>query len=67
MHRNTQQNSYSISNLLDTVTTMWLDSDSVVTVDNCRQSGDCAAIGSEVTVLPAVDNGDYTVIVQSTV
>ena len=36
----TQQNSYSISHLLATATTQWLDSDSVVTVDNCRQHGD---------------------------
>ena len=35
-----QQNSYSISYLLGTVTTQWLDSDSVVPVDNCRQHGD---------------------------
>ena len=39
-----QQNSYSISHLLDTVTTQWLDSDSVVTIANCRQHG---ASGSE--------------------
>ena len=32
----TQQKSYSISHLPDTVTTQWLDSDSVVTVGNCR-------------------------------
>ena len=33
-----QQNSYSISHLLGTaVTTLWLDSDSVVTIVNCRQ------------------------------
>ena len=34
--RDTQQNSYSVSHLLGTVTTLWLDSDYVVTVDNCR-------------------------------
>ena len=33
----TQENSYSISHLLGTVTTQWLDSDGVVTVDNCRR------------------------------
>ena len=42
----TQQNSYSISHLLGTVTTQWLDSDGVVSVVNCRQHG---------------DHGDYTV------
>ena len=61
----TQQNSHSISHLLGSVTTLWLDSDYVVTVNNCRQSGDLAANGSVVTVLPAVDDGDYTVTVQS--
>ena len=61
----TQQNSYSISHLLGTVTTQWLDSDSVVTVDNCQQHGDWAASGSVVTVLLAVNNGDYTVTIQS--
>ena len=35
-----QQTSYSISHLRSTVTTWWLDSDSVVTVDNCQQQGD---------------------------
>ena len=36
----TQQNSYSISQIRDTVPTRWLDSDSIVTVDNCRQHSD---------------------------
>ena len=36
-------------------------SDSVVTVDNCQQHGDFTAIGSLVTVLLAVGNGDFTV------
>ena len=36
----TQQNSYSISHLLGTVTTQWLDGDSVVKVVNCRQHCD---------------------------
>ena len=57
----TQQNSYSISHLLGTVTTWRLDSDSIVTVANCRQQGDCAVV----TVLPAVNNSDYTVTDQS--
>ena len=35
----TQQNSFSISHLLGTVTTHWLDSDGVVTVVNCQQHG----------------------------
>ena len=39
----TQEISYSISHLLDTVITQWLDSDSVVTVDNCQQHGDWVA------------------------
>ena len=30
--KSTQQNSYSISHLLDTVTTQWLDNDGVATV-----------------------------------
>ena len=47
------------------VTTQWLDSDYVVTVVNFRQNGDYIAIGSSVTVLPAVSNGDKTVTVQS--
>ena len=33
----TQQNYYSISHLLGTVTTQWLDRDDVVIVDNCQQ------------------------------
>ena len=40
-----QQNSYSVSYLLGTVTGLWLDSNcNCVTVDNCRQSGDYTAI-----------------------
>ena len=38
--RRTQQNSYFISHLLGTVTTKWLDSDGVVTVDKCRLHSD---------------------------
>ena len=62
---NSQQNSYSISHLLDIVTTRWLDSDSEGTVDNCRQHCDYTPIGSLVAVLPAVINGDYAVTLQS--
>ena len=36
------------------------DSNCVVTVANCRQSGGWAANGSVVTVLLAVDSCDYT-------
>ena len=36
----TQQNSYSVSRLLGTMNAQWLDSDGVVTVDNCRHHGD---------------------------
>ena len=61
----TQQNSYSIGHLLGTVTTQWLHSDGVVIGVNCRQHGDYTAIGSSVTVPPAVVNSDYTVTVQS--
>ena len=61
----TQQNSYSISHLIGTITTLWLDSDCVMTTGNCRQHGDLAAIGSVVTVLPAVVNSSYTVTIQS--
>ena len=61
----TQQISYSISHLLGTVTILWLDSDCIVTVDSCRQHGDYNAIGSSVTVLPAVVNRHYTVTIQS--
>ena len=61
----TQQNSYSISHLLGTVTTLWLDSDCVVTIDNCRRHGEYTAICSSVSVLPAVFNSQYTVTVQS--
>ena len=61
----TQQKSYSISHLLSTVTTLWPDSDCVVTVDNCWQSGDYTAICSSDTVLSAVFNSRYTVTIQS--
>ena len=61
----TQQNSYSISLLLGTVTILWLDSDCVASVDDCQQSGDWAANGSVVIVLPAIVNRHYTVTVQS--
>ena len=61
----TQENSYSISHLLATVTTQWLEGDGVVTVHNCQQHGDYTAIGSSVTMLPAVVNYDYTITVQS--
>ena len=64
--RDIQQNSYSISQLQDIVTTWWLDGDSLVTIANCQQHGDWAANGSVVTVLLAVVNGDYTVTVKST-
>ena len=60
----TQQNSYSISHLLGTVTTLWLDSDGVVTVDNCQQHGDYSW-STVVTVLPTVNNGDQTITIQS--
>ena len=43
----------------------WLDDDDVVTIVNCRQHGDYTAIGSSVTVLPAVVNSHYTIVVQS--
>ena len=51
--------------LLDTVTTWWLDYDSVVIIVNCWQHSDYNAIGSSVNVLPAVINSDYTVTTQS--
>ena len=41
---------------LGRVTTQWLDSESVVTVVNCRQPGDYTV--TEVTVLLAVDISD---------
>ena len=40
-------------------------SDGVVAVVNRRQHGDYTAIGSSVTMLLAVINGDYIVTVQS--
>ena len=61
----TQQNSYFISHLLGTMTTRWQYSDIVVTVVYFWQHGDWATNGSVVTVLPAVDNGDYTFTVPS--
>ena len=67
--QSTQQNNYSISHLLGTVTAQWLDSDNEVTVDNCRQHGDytvdqlCSQ--SRHTMLLAIVNSDYTVTVQS--
>ena len=60
----TQQNSYSISHLLDTVIIWWLYSDNILTVVNCQQHGD-VAIGSSVMVLSAVIEGCYTVTIQS--
>ena len=40
VHIHTQQNSYSISHLLGTVTTQWLNSNCVVTIVNCGQHSD---------------------------
>ena len=48
-----------------TVTVWRLDSDGVVTVVNYWQHIDYTAIGSSVAVLPAVNNSDYPVAVQS--
>ena len=56
----TQQNSFSISHLLGTVITLWLDSDGVVTVDNCWQHRDYTVQQCVVTLLPAVNNSNYT-------
>ena len=56
-----QQNSYSISHLLGTVTTRWLESDSVVTVANYRQHADRAANDGIANALPVVSNGEFTV------
>ena len=47
-----------------TMTTRRLDSDSEVTIVNCRQHGDYTVTGGSVTVLPAVSNSDFTVPVQ---
>ena len=58
-----QQNSYSISHLLGTVTTQWLESDSVVTVAGSTVT--TRFINYVVTVLPEVNNGNYTIIVRS--
>ena len=58
----TQQNSYFLNHVLDTVTTWWLDSDSVVTVANCQQHDDQATNGSVVTMLPAVNNSDIVTV-----
>ena len=63
--KTTHQNSYSFSHLLRTVTTRWLDSDSVVITANCWQHGDWIANGSLVTMLPTVNNGNNTVTVKS--
>ena len=46
----TQQNSYSISHLRDTVTTLWLDSNSIVTVHNCWQHSDYTVVNIDYTV-----------------
>ena len=50
-----------------TVTTQWLQHDSVVTFDNCRQHGDWTTqlFNCVVSVLLAVNNGDDTITVQS--
>ena len=64
----TQQNSYSISHYAALrLHGDCMDSDGVVTVVNCWQHGDWGANGSVhvVTVLPAVNNSDYCVTVQS--
>ena len=56
--------SLSISHPLGIVTRQWLDSDyGIVTVDNCWQHQ--LLINCVVTMLPAVNNGDYAVTVQS--
>ena len=44
-----------------TVTARGLDSDGVVTVNNCRQHGDWAANGSVVPTLPAVNKGEWLI------
>ena len=63
---NTRQNSYSISHLLGTVTTQCVVSDGVVTVDNCRQHDDYIVDQlCSITVLPAINDDDYTVTVKS--
>ena len=64
LEKSTQENSYSISHLLGTVTTQWLESDSAVTVNNCQQPRDWATNDSVVTVLPAISNSDYIVTIQ---
>ena len=51
MTNSTQHISYSICHLLGTVTTLGLDSDCIVTVENCWQHGDYIGIGSSVNVL----------------
>ena len=58
----THQNSYSISYLLFTVTGQWQCSQLLTTAGSTvtTQLIDCV-----VTVLPAVNNGDYTATVQS--
>ena len=65
----TQQKSYSISHLLDTVTTLWLDSDGVVTVINCQQHGDYTVVQlcshrllTTVTTLPLSSHCVVTVL-----
>ena len=66
-HRYTGKLLFYQSFSLGTVTTQRLDidSDGAVTIVNSWQHGDYTPIGSSVTVLPAVNNGDYTVTVQS--
>ena len=57
--------------LIPSVTTLhcdyMVDTDGVVTIINWRQHSDYTAIGSSVTVLLAVNNGDYTISVHHVV
>ena len=59
----TQQNSYSLSHLIGTVTTQWLDSDHVVTAVNCQQHRNFTV--DQLFSHSAAINSDYTVTVQS--
>ena len=61
----TQQSSYSITPLHGTATLWWLNSGSLVAVDNCLKNGDCTVDHLCSHLLLAVNNADYTFTVQS--
>ena len=54
---------YSISHLLGAVSTQWLDSEGVITVDSCRHQGENTVDQLWVSLRLTFNNSDYTVTV----